>query len=329
MLAVMTVFPMTAYGYDENSNGDAKYADNNTVKSNAESSNLNGKDRSSSDAGTNDHGKKDDKLTEEEKKVRKAELKKEVTEFINTLFIARNKAIINQDLSLVGHIYNKNTTYGLWAYEYEERKMKYIKNWGEKQGAVFTDITPQILIRKISVDEKSASVNLSCSTEYKYHYEGEDDIINKCRIGTYHIIQLVKKNGNWIIIKEWYKDPFGDSLDLRKLKTEPIKKYILSHEARDLSDIKEKRKKCVEYGLEYCGAGNDEGTGFNYNKKYKNYNSEGGDCADFASQMLHEGAGFRMNSSWNVDRKGASRAWVNADGFKDYKIGRASCRERV
>ena len=69
MLAVMTVFPMTAYGYDENSNGDAKYADNNTVKSNAESSNLNGKDRSSSDAGTNDHAKKDDKLTEEERAI--------------------------------------------------------------------------------------------------------------------------------------------------------------------------------------------------------------------------------------------------------------------
>lgn len=33
-----------------------------------------------------------------------------------------------------------------------------------------------------------------------------------------------------------------------------------------------------------------------------------------------------MNSSWNVDRKGASRAWVNADGFKDYMVysGRAS-----
>lgn len=326
MLAVVTVFPMTAYGYYENTDGTVEYIDNDTDITSAENSTAESKDKDKSDKASNDTAKKDDKLTEEEKKACKAELKKEVVDFINTLFIARNKAIINQDLSLVEPIYNKNTTYGLWAYEYEERKMKYIKNWGEKQGAVFTEITPQILIRKISVGEKSASVNLSCSTEYKYHYEGEDDIINKCRIGTYHIIQLVKKNGNWIIIKEWYKDPFGDSLDLRKLKTEPIKKYILSHEARDLSDIKEKRKKCAAYGLEYSGAGNDEGTGFNYNKKYKNYNSEGGDCADFASQMLHEGAGFRMNSSWNVDRKGASRAWVNADGFKDYMVysGRAS-----
>ncbi|GKX65716.1 amidase domain-containing protein [Inconstantimicrobium mannanitabidum] len=250
----------------------------------------------------------------------------EVVSFIEKLFIDRNKAILNQDLSIVQHIYNKKTKYGQWAYEYEEQKMKYIQNWGEKQGVKFIDITPDILIRRVKVGETSASISLSCSTAYKYVYEGEEDI-NCCRIGTYHIIQLIKKEGNWIITKEWYKDPFGDSLNLQKLKTDSIKEYILAQKPRDFSDLKERRKKCAQYGLDYCGAGNDEGTGFNYNKKYRNYNSEGGDCANFASQMLHEGAGFKMNSSWNVDSKGAAtRSWVNADGFKDYMIysGRAS-----
>ncbi|EKN42640.1 hypothetical protein CFSAN001627_05472, partial [Clostridium botulinum CFSAN001627] len=48
--------------------------------------------------------------------------------------------------------------------------------------------------------------------------------------------------------------------------------------------------------------------------------------ANFASQILFEGGKFRKNSTWNYDSKGATRAWVNADGFKDYMIysGRAS-----
>lgn len=274
---------------------------------------------------TKEEEAKKKKEDEENKKRIIEETKEEAVEFIKNLFIARNKAIIAQDLSMVNEFYNKGTKYGLWAYEYEERKMKYIKDWSEKQGAVFTEITPEVLIRKVSGDEKYVSINLSCSTNYKYYYIGDEENINSCRIGTYHVIKMMKNDGKWIILKEWYKDPFGDSLDTKKLKSDSIREYILSQEPRDFSDINERRKKCVEYGFEYSGAGNDEGTGFNYNKKYKNYNSEGGDCADFASQMLHEGGGFKMNSAWNVDKKGATRSWVNADGFKDYMIysGRA------
>ena len=62
-----------------------------------------------------------------------------------------------------------------------------------------------------------------------------------------------------------------------------------------------------------------------YNKKYKNYNGLGGDCANFASQVLYEGGKFKKTGSWNYEKDG-SRAWVNAQGFKDYLIysGRGS-----
>jgi len=41
----------------------------------------------------------------------------------------------------------------------------------------------------------------------------------------------------------------------------------------------------VEYADRYCGAAADEQYGYSYNKKYKNYNPLGGDCANFASQF--------------------------------------------
>lgn len=76
----------------------------------------------------------------------------------------------------------------------------------------------------------------------------------------------------------------------------------------------------------FCGAATEEKYGFKYNKKYRDYNSQGGDCANFASQILFEGGKFRKNSIWNYDGGGASAAWVNADRFKEYMLnsGRAS-----
>ena len=53
-------------------------------------------------------------------------------------------------------------------------------------------------------------------------------------------------------------------------------------------------------------------------------------CANFASQCLYESNVFRKTSSWNVDKKSATRAWCNAQGFKDYLLwsGRASLISR-
>ena len=59
---------------------------------------------------------------------------------------------------------------------------------------------------------------------------------------------------------------------------------------------------------------------------YRNFNPEGGDCANFASQILHEGGKFKKNGSWNYDKGSATGPWVNADKFTSYMIysGRAS-----
>ncbi len=61
-------------------------------------------------------------------------------------------------------------------------------------------------------------------------------------------------------------------------------------------------------------------------KNYRNYNSQGGDCANFASQILFEGGRFRKTIHGAMIKTGATRSWLNADGFKDYMIysGRAS-----
>ena len=252
--------------------------------------------------------------------------KEEVTSYIEQIFQRRNKAILNGDLELIQSIYNMDTKYGTWAYEYEKRKMDYINNWAEKQGVKFIDITPTVIIKRIKGSDTIFNVYLLCSTEYKYVYEDQPDIENISRIGTYHNLQLTSKDGYWIISKEWYKDPFADSLYLDNIKADSIKKYILSQSARDLSTLDKRRIKATEYADKYCGAASIAEYGYKYNKKYRDYNPQGGDCANFASQILFEGGKFRKNSAWNYDGNGATRAWLNADGFKRYMTnsGRAS-----
>ncbi|GCD09616.1 amidase domain-containing protein [Clostridium tagluense] len=252
--------------------------------------------------------------------------KKEVTSHIEKIFQSRNKAILSGDLELIKSIYNMDTKYGTWAYEYEKRKMDYINNWEEKQGVKFIDITPTVIVKRIKGSNDNFSVYLLCSTEYKYVYEDQPEIENISRIGTYHNLQLMSKGGSLVISKEWYKDPFANSLDLDNIKVDSIKSHILSQTARDFSTLHKRRVTAIEYAEKYCGAASEAENEYKYNKKYVDYNPQGGDCANFASQILFEGGKFRKNSAWNYDKNGATTGWLNADGFKRYMTnsGRAS-----
>ena len=50
------------------------------------------------------------------------------------------------------------------------------------------------------------------------------------RIGTYHYLHVKIKDDKYIITKEWYTDPFADSLNLENIKSEDIKNYIINHQ---------------------------------------------------------------------------------------------------
>lgn len=250
----------------------------------------------------------------------------EIKESINQIFNNRNNAIVSGDTKLIQSLYDTSTKYGTWAYQHELTKVKYIHNWEQRQGVKFTDIIPTVKVRSLKPKEGKYSINLICSTEYKYIYENEPAVVNSFRIGTYHSLDLMLKDEALIITREWYKDPFEDILNLGRINVDSVNQYISTHAPRDISNIIDRRKKAVEYADKYCGAASDPKYEFKYNKKYRNYNSQGGDCANFASQILYEGGKFRKNHMWNYDSKGATRAWLNADGFKSYMLhsGRAS-----
>lgn len=253
------------------------------------------------------------------------ELTEEYTPIIENIIALRNEAMLGNDSEVIRPLYNTKTTYGIWAFEHEEKKIKYLHQWADKQGVVFNDISTVFKIRWVKENNSKTTINFSAITEYTYTYENMPELSNRMRIATYHVLDLSAGLENMIITREWYTDPFADSLNLDNIKTEDNKAFIMTQEQRDFSNINERRRGAVEYADLYCGASDDLDYYFLYNQKYKNYNSNGGDCANFASQVLHEGGKFKKTGGWNYDKDG-SQSWLNAQAFKNYLIysGRGS-----
>ena len=130
----------------------------------------------------------------------------DVKDYVKNLFLIRNKAILTKDLDSIESLYDTSCQFGKWAYEYEEKKIKYINNWAEKQGVQFIDIIPNIIIRKTTPSKNKDwySFYVLCNTEYKYIYPDEPDKVNSSRIGTYHSLTLKNSDDKWVISKELY-----------------------------------------------------------------------------------------------------------------------------
>ena len=254
------------------------------------------------------------------------QIKQQYQLLLQNLFDYRNKAILEQNEEILKELYDTDKKTGLWAYEHEEEKMKYLKNWSSKQGVTFNDIKTKVKIRKVKEKETDLyGIICNVATDYNYSYENEKDVKNIFRIGTEHYLNVKIKDNQYIITKEWYTDPFADSLNLENIKSDDIRSYILAQQKPDIQ-LTQEQQKAIDYAHRYCGVSTEEEYEFKFNREYKNFNPDGGDCANFASQIMYESGRFKKNSIWNYNNRDGTKAWVNAQGFKNYILnsGRGS-----
>ena len=181
------------------------------------------------------------------------EVKKEFKDLLENLFAQRNAAIVSADTELLKGFYDLNIKVSLWAYESEAKKTQYLINWSEKQAVKFKDIKSIVRIRKVAEKESNLyGVICDVATDYNYYYIDSPETTNHFRLGTNHYLNLKKQDDRYIITKEWYTDPFADSLDLKNLKSEEIKEYILSQKAPEYTPS-ERVKNAIDYAHKYCG----------------------------------------------------------------------------
>ncbi len=248
-------------------------------------------------------------------------------EIIRTFFERRNNCLLAADTQTLESMYLTSEQNGLWAFENEKIRLEYLQNWAVKQGIAILRIQSCPTIRSIKQVGRGYAFYIAVVTEYQYRYSEDPDAVNTFKIGTYHSLDLIpgSEEDSWIISREWYTDPLSDSLDITAVPEE-VTEFIAAHASTDSSGITEQRKAAVQYADTYWTAGSDGQNTYEYNSAYTNYNSLGGDCANFLSQVLYESGGFKKNSYWNYRGAKGSRAWINAQNFKNYLLygGRAS-----
>ena len=245
---------------------------------------------------------------------------------IGDIFRTRNECLLNNDPETLKALFLTEEKNGRWAYEFEKQRAEYLSDWAVKQGALFTKVTSNIIVKSVKQVGRGYSFYVLTSNEFTYVYGDSPETENKFRLGAYHSIDLIpsEEKNKWIISREWYDDPLLDSINLNNV-SEEMTAYIQGHSPIDISGLSASRISAVQYADMYCGAASDGQNNFAYNSDYTNYNALGGDCANFTSQVLLAG-GFKKTGTWNYAGGKGSRAWVNAQALKNFLVysGRAS-----
>ena len=238
---------------------------------------------------------------------------------LQRFFDLRNDAVLSDDAETLQALYLTDERNGRWAYENELVRADYLADWAAKQGVTVINIHSDLVLKSVKEVGRGYAFYVVTSTLYEYVYDTSPDRVNGFRLGTYHSIDLIPADTaeEWVISREWYDDPLSNTFTMQGV-TEEMTQLISSHEAADASDLSERRLSAVAYADQYCGAASDGANEYRYNANYTNYNSLGGDCANFASQVLYEGGEFSKTSVWNYKAGKGSRAWVNAQAFRNF-----------
>jgi len=261
--------------------------------------------------------------------VDQSELKSEIEKIYNK----RSAAFVSGDTSSLQTLFDISKKTGQWALEHEIKRVKYLNAWATERNITFGKVESTVRIKKIYPKGDIMKLALEESYKFDYVYNDENSPINSFGVGIRHTISLAKKDEKWVICSDWYTDCFEDALrnysdngniyDSSSLLTASIPNIFKSNKVLNYFKRYD-REKAVAYADKYCGAAWGSGNDFKYNKKYNDYNGIGGDCTNFASQVLgdKEGGGMRIGGAWTP----GSSAWANADGLKNYLLnsGRGS-----
>lgn len=264
--------------------------------------------------------------------------KKEIEERVNTIFNARCKSFVTHDLPSLKQYFDTSQKYGVWGLEHEVKRVKYLRDWSYQRQMKFTHVTSTVNIRKISPCYHGVKVNAQEVYKFNYIYTNDETpVTNTFGVSLDHSLVLTKKNNDWVVYNDWYLDCFEDALkaysgEIKDLSKEPIKKPVFKlgkcpKKKELVNEKKYHRKNAVEYANKYCGVPFGSGNNLSHNKKYRNYTGSGGDCTNFASQVLgdKDAGNLRHDYTWNCSNRKygyneGTQAWVNADAFKNYVL---------
>lgn len=248
---------------------------------------------------------------------------KGIESFLNQLYKGRADLISQTNKENIEIYYLLDHSASRYAMRQELHRNQYIHAWGERRGINFVDAVSDIRITRIKSDGNTAQVSLVQSLKLSYVYLNKILPPQSFGIGTRHVLTLKKMKGDWYLYKEWYLDPLDENSQLipdTATKLAPSANYKKDFPVGNQYN----RDRAVAFANKYAGIAWGAGNNHRYNPKYMDYTSKGGDCTNFASQVIgdqDEGGGLHMSGGWRYFYPvGGSKLWVQTDGFKNYLI---------
>ncbi|MGO4533216.1 amidase domain-containing protein [Paenibacillus sp. 2TAF8] len=245
--------------------------------------------------------------------------KQEIEVFLNELFRERSNHLVHPNHAMDTY-YDTNSKGGRQALAIQNNRAAYLHAWADKRHMVISDSQSSLRIRGIKKQGDQVKLTLGHSQKITYAYQDTPSLKQSFGLGTWHVMALSKKENSWKVSKEWFLDPLEENP-----KKIPEGVPSLPSSPRSVSKGKRyDRERAVAYAHKYAGLAWGAGNEGKYNGKYKNYNHLGGDCTNFASQVLgdpEEGGGLNMRGPWRYHyRSGGTRTWVQTDAFKRFLV---------
>ncbi|MDF9842630.1 MULTISPECIES: amidase domain-containing protein [unclassified Paenibacillus] len=245
----------------------------------------------------------------------------EVKEALERIFEQRSEIIVTHDKGRLENEYTSDPA-GQEAFRHELRRMQYMNAWAEHRALKLTKSKSHIRIIRVNVDGDFARVSLVQSHKISYMYMNRILPEQDFGVGTRHAITLKKLGGAWKISKEWYLDPLDENPKLIAVSPDGQAPSVRRSSSTLTSGERYNRKRAVQYANLYAGAAWGAGNKHHYNNKYKDYTDKGGDCTNFASQVLGDpeaGGGLAMREGWRYFAgAGGTKTWVQTDALRHF-----------
>ncbi|CAH1059446.1 amidase domain-containing protein [Paenibacillus pseudetheri] len=246
--------------------------------------------------------------------------KHEIEAFLNEMFKDRAEALIYPHMNSIDKYYLPEKVSQV-ALQHERLRAEYVNTWAEKRALKLVSSEVNIRIIRQNIVNDKAQISLVQSHKVGYMYINKVMSEHVFGVGTRHFLTLKKSGKTWKIAKEWYLDPLDE--DPGKISDGFVGATSAARAKPELADgTSYKRKRAVNYANKYAGAAWGAGNKHRYNKKYLDYTGKGGDCTNFASQVIgdpEEGGGLNMAGGWRYyPSSGGTRTWVQTDAFSNF-----------
>lgn len=243
--------------------------------------------------------------------------------WVKDLFSRRSALLITGEARILDGFYGDNRG-GIKARAHELFRSACLVTWLKTHHARLLSVKPDLRLLHIEKGREQ-TIYVTVSTLFSYCYpQAKKAAYTLAGYTTYHVMSIVKNGSRWQITYEWYEDPLcahvyqtrNGSADLQ---IEPV---AVAPSSSDL------RIAAVAYADRFCGVTVPRISNGRYNQKYPDLSMKGGDCANYASQVLTDPGAGRMGQDWGwwSGRRGATVTWTRADAMVGHLLytGRAS-----